>query len=60
MQVPQYALFFRECAQEARANAKEMTCAAAKRELLFTAEMYERLAEHAERTAARRKTSEHR
>ena len=59
MQVSRYAAFFRDRAEEARANAQEMTSAAVRRELLFTAEMYERQVDHAERTAARRETSEH-
>jgi hypothetical protein len=46
--------FWRRLAQKARATAETMTVAAAKREMQVIASAYERLADHAERTAGRR------
>lgn len=50
--------FWRERAQEVRSVAQAMTLSAAKRELHFIAEAYDRLADHAERTAGRKGTRE--
>jgi hypothetical protein len=50
--------FWRRRAEEARAIAEAMTAPAAKREMDGIAAAYERLADHAERTAGRRATRE--
>ena len=44
-------------AEEARSHAEQMTYADTKREMLRIAAAYERLAEHAERTAGKKKAS---
>jgi hypothetical protein len=56
MQTSCDADFWRERAEEARVTAQAMTSPAAKREMEFIAAAYERLADHAERTAGRRAT----
>ena len=48
-----YADHWRWCAEEARTQALAMTLPEAKRQMYLIAEAYERLAEHAERTAGR-------
>jgi hypothetical protein len=50
--------FWRGRAEEARATAEVMTFPDAKREMLSIAGAYERLADHAERTAGRRASRE--
>jgi hypothetical protein len=50
--------YWRQRAEEARATAEAMVLPAAKREMWVVAEAYERLAEHAERTAGRRGSRE--
>ena len=53
--VPVYdADHWRRRAQDARATAEKMTDAGARREMQTIASAYERLADHAERTAGRR------
>jgi hypothetical protein len=48
--------FWRKRADEARATAEVMTAPAAKREMELIAAAYDRIADHAERTAGRRAT----
>jgi hypothetical protein len=48
--------FWRKRAEEARATAQAMSTPAAKREMQLIAAAYERLADHAERTAGRSAT----
>jgi hypothetical protein len=48
---PEYWL---DRAEEARAQAKDMATPEARREMLLIAAAYQRLAEHAERTAGRK------
>jgi len=48
--------YWRARAREARAQAETMSMPTPKRELLTIAVAYERLAEHAERTAGRKGT----
>jgi len=50
--------FWRRSAEEARGKAQAMNVPAAKREMHFIAEAYERLADHAERAAGRRGSRE--
>jgi hypothetical protein len=50
--------FWRQRAEEVRAMAEALALPAAKREMWVIAKAYERLAEHAERTAGRRGTRE--
>ena len=48
------AQYWLDLAEEARSNAERMTYADTKREMLRIAASYERLAEHAERTAGKK------
>ena len=47
--------YWRTRADETRCIAQALTNPSAKREMLFIAEAYQRLADHAERTARRKK-----
>jgi hypothetical protein len=56
MQPSSDADFWRKSAEKARATAEAMNAPSAKHDMQLIAEAYERLADHAERTAKRRVT----